>query len=241
MSEVRVAAVGDLHVGAERAVRWRERLAPVSDAADLLLLAGDLTQNGTRAQAHQLVDALREVTVPVIAVLGNHDLDAGEADEVRRILERASVCVLEGSALTVSIRGCAVGIAGTIGFGGGFAGARVADFGEAEMKAFAARSRLQSEGLESALQGLDADVRIALLHYSPAQNTLEGERRELFPLLGCEELGAAIDAAGADLALHGHAHFGCEEGTTSGGVAVRNVAEPVIRAAYRVFAFAKEA
>ena len=232
-----MAAAGDLHVEPERASAWRRALAPVSDEADLLLLAGDLTQNGTPDQAGALVEVLAEVSLPIVAVLGNHDLDAREEDELRRSLERAGVCVLEGSHVRLSIRGRGVGIAGTTGFGGGFASARAADFGELEMKSFAARTRRMSERLGAALEALDADVRIALLHYAPVADTLRGECRQLYPFLGSDELGRAIDAAGADLAVHGHAHYGCETGVTPGGVAVRNVAQPVLGAPYRVFAF----
>lgn len=240
MTTLRLAAAGDLHVGAGRVDALRTALAPVSHEADLLLLAGDLTQNGTRAEAHALVEALDDVSLPIVAVLGNHDLDAGEADDVRRILEQAHVCVLEGSHLAVQVRSCSVGIAGTTGFGGGFANGRAADFGEPEMKAFAARTRRMAEGLCAALDALDVDVRIALLHYAPVPETLAGERLELFPFLGSEVLGRAIDAAGADLALHGHAHYGSEEGVTPGGVVVRNVAQPVIAAPYRVFSFTED-
>ncbi len=235
-----MAATGDLHVDDERAGAWRDAFAGLADDADLLLLAGDLTQNGTGAQARFLAGALADVPLPIVAVLGNHDLDAGEEDDVRRILERAEVCVLEGSHVRLSIGGRSVGIAGTTGFGGGFANARASDFGEPEMKAFTARTRSMSERLCAALAALDSDVRIALLHYAPVPDTLMGERRELYPFLGCEELGHAIDAAGADLALHGHAHFGCEEGVTHGGVAVRNVAQPVLGAPYRVFEFPED-
>jgi Icc-related predicted phosphoesterase len=240
VSALRVAASGDLHVDGHRAGALREAFAPLDDQADLLLLAGDLTQNGTRGQARALVEALAELSLPIVAVLGNHDFDANEEDDVRRILERAEVRVLEGSNVRLSIAGCSVGIAGTTGFGGGFANARAADFGEPEMKAFAARTRGMAERLCAALAALDSDVNIALLHYAPVAETLMGERRELYPFLGCEELGRAIDAAGADLALHGHAHFGCESGVTPGGVAVRNVAQPVLGAPYRVFEFRED-
>lgn len=239
MSVLRVAAAGDLHVDATRADAWRRALAAVSDEADLLLLAGDLTQNGTVAEGRALVEALSEVSVPIVAVLGNHDLEAGEELEVRRLLERARVCVLESGHAVFSLRGLSVGVAGTTGFGGGFANARASDFGEREMKAFCARTRRMAQGLGAALDALDSDVRIALTHYAPIPDTLVGEPRELFPFLGCEELGRAIDTAGAHLAVHGHAHHGCEQGLTPGGVAVRNVAQPVIAAPYRLLALAE--
>ena len=235
--EIRVAAVGDLHVESS-AADWRRALEPVSDHADALLLAGDLTQHGVAAEADTLAEALAEVAVPVFAVLGNHDLDANQSARVRRALERAGTCVLEGDAATLDVRGHTLGIAGTVGFGAGFLGAEASDFGEPEMRRFVGRSRRLADSLEAALASLDAEVRIALTHYAPVPDTLQGERREIHPFLGSHYLGAAIDAIGADLALHGHAHLGTEEGKTPGGVVVRNVAEPVIRAPYRVFRFA---
>jgi hypothetical protein len=48
-------------------------------------------------------------------------------------------------------------------------------------------------------------------------------------------LAEAVDAVGADLVLHGHAHGGSEKGTTAGGVPVRNVAQPVIGHSYNLY------
>ena len=48
-------------------------------------------------------------------------------------------------------------------------------------------------------------------------------------------MGEAIDLAGADLIVHGHAHNGTEKGVTPGGIPVRNVALPVIKTAYAVY------
>jgi Icc-related predicted phosphoesterase len=80
-----------------------------------------------------------------------------------------------------------------------------------------------------------ADVRVALTHYAPVPETLQGERLEIYPFLGSGLLAEAIDKGRAHLALHGHAHRGSEKGTTPGGVPVRNVAQPVIAAPYRVY------
>jgi Icc-related predicted phosphoesterase len=126
-------------------------------------------------------------------------------------------------------------VAGGKGFGGGFAGKCGHAFGEREMKAFIHHTEEVAERLRTALLGLTADVRIALTHYSPSADTLRGEPPEIFPFLGSYLLAEAIDDSGADLAVHGHAHYGTESGTTSGGVRVRNVAQPVIQAAYRVY------
>ena len=135
----------------------------------------------------------------------------------------------------VDVDGVSVGIAGTKGFGGGFPGASGSEFGEPEMKAFMRHARASPAACSDALGVLATDVRIALLHYSPVEETLRGERLEIYPFLGCWLLAEAIDEAGADVAFHGHAHRGTERGVTAGGVRVRNVAQPVLGHPYRVY------
>ena len=235
---VRVAAVGDVHAGAdvESAARLRDGFATVDDHADLLLLAGDLTRCGDPAEVRVLASALSGVAAPVVAVLGNHDLHADCGSEVVATLEAAGATVLDGSATVLTVAGHRVGVAGGNGFGGGFAGACVSVFGEPETKAFARHGAQVADRLGASLAALDdVDLRLVLLHYSPVRDTLQGEPLEIYPFLGSYLLAEAIDATGADLVVHGHAHRGSERGTTPGGVRVRNVAQPVIRAAYRVF------
>ena len=233
---IRVAAVADVHFGTESHGVLRPKLEHIRERADLLLIGGDLTRCGGPAEAQVLADELRGLPVPVVAVLGNHDYEANREPEVRARLESAGVRVLEGEGVTLEINGLRVGIAGTKGFGGGFRGAHGSDFGEPEMKAFVGHTKQLAEGLGQALAGLDTDLRIALLHYSPVEETLVGERLEIYPFLGSYLLAEAIDRAGADLILHGHAHRGSEKGQTPGGIPVRNVAQPVIRHAYNVYA-----
>jgi Icc-related predicted phosphoesterase len=202
------------------------------------LLAGDLTKSGDPAEADVLADEISSIGIPVVAVLGNHDYHSDRQDDVRAILERAGVRVLEGENVVLEIEGQSLGVAGAKGFGGGFTGSSGTEFGEPEMKAFIRHSRELAERLERALVEVrDADVRIALTHYSPVRETLQGEPPEIFPFLGTYLLAEAVDDAGADLALHGHAHHGSEKGLTPGGVNVRNVAMPVLRQPYAVFSF----
>ena len=232
---IRIAAVGDLHYGVGSPEILRPSLHHLPERADLLVLAGDLTRCGGPEEAEILAEELRGLPIPVVAVLGNHDYHSGRETEVRRVLEGAAVRVLEGEATTIDVDGVRVGIAGTKGFGGGFRGAHGSDFGEPEMKAFVGHTRLLSERLERALTGLDVDLRIALLHYSPVEATLVGERLEIYPFLGSYLLAEAVDNAGADLVFHGHAHHGEEKGRTPAGIPVRNVAQPVIRHAYNIY------
>jgi len=233
---IRIAAVGDLHYGEGSQGILKPGLEHLPDRADLLLLAGDLTRRGNPEEVQILADELRGVPIPMIAVLGNHDYHAGREAEVRRVLEAAGVRVLEGEGTIVDVDGVRVAVAGTKGFGGGFRGAHGSDFGEPEMKAFVGHTKALSDRLEQALTGLDAaDLRIALLHYSPIEGTLEGERLEIYPFLGSYLMAEAVDNAGADLVLHGHAHHGTEKGRTPAGIPVRNVAQPLIRHAYNVY------
>ncbi|MEA3214877.1 MAG: hypothetical protein QOJ19_1033 [Acidimicrobiia bacterium] len=237
---IRIAACGDIHAGRDCAGRIAPWFADVDRLADVLLLAGDLTRTGDPAEAALLASELRAVTVPKIAVLGNHDYHDERPEVLVDILRHGGIDVLEGEPTSVEVGGLRLGVAGAKGFAGGFAGACAPAFGEPEMKAFVRHTQQMAVRLESALLELDADLRVALLHYAPVTDTLAGERLDLYPLLGSYLLGDAIDRAGADLVLHGHAHAGSELGRTPGGVPVRNVAQTVLRAPYRVYAMAAD-
>lgn len=234
---IRVAAVADLHIAEDSAAAWRAALEPVSEEADALLLGGDLTRIGTPEEAKALVFALETVTIPVVAVLGNHDYHAERTGELCSVLAAGGVRILEGSAVSLPVGSARLGVAGSKGFGGGFENACGSEFGEPAMKAFIRHTQALAARLGVALDSLRADIRIALLHYAPIPATLRGERLEIYPFLGSHLLGQAIDRAGADLVLHGHAHAGSERGETAGGIQVRNVAQPVIRSAYRLYCF----
>ena len=232
---IRIAAVGDLHFGADLRGTLRPHLESLPEQADVFLLAGDLTRVGDPDEAAVLADELRDPPIPVVAVLGNHDYHSDRQDEVGKVLEEAGVRVLEGDGAVIEANGLRLGVAGAKGFGGGFVGACGSDFGEPEMKAFVRHTKDVATTLEQALAALDTDVRVALLHYAPVEQTLQGERPEIYPFLGSYLLGEAIDRAGASLCLHGHAHRGIEKGVTPGGIPVRNVALPVIRRPYNVY------
>ena len=177
----------------------------------------------------------------MVAVLGIHDLHSDQADRVRGRLEDAGVVVLEGETHIVRLPGASLGVAGVRGFGGGFAGASATEFGEPEMKRFVRVTIDAASALRAGLDRLTTDVRVALLHYAPVRDTLHGEPPEIYPFLGSYLLAEAVDTAGCDLVLHGHAHRGTEWGITPGGVPVRNVAQPVIRRAFAVYTLDPEA
>lgn len=236
-----VAAVGDIHLGRDLAGHLRPALETVARKADLLLVAGDLTRHGTLDEAAVVADELGGLAIPVVCVLGNHDYHSNQQDAIRAKLESADIVVLEGETFETKVdRGegapqLTVGVAGVKGFGIGFAGRCASDFGEPEMKIFTRYAKKAAHALRGALEALHTDVRIALTHYAPVEDTLHGEPREIWPFLGSYLLAEAADEAGADLYLHGHAHAGTERGRTAGGVEVRNVAQPVLRRPYALY------
>ncbi|MFJ5831817.1 metallophosphoesterase [Streptomyces sp. NPDC093089] len=235
---VRIAAVGDVHLGADCRGLLRPSFETLPLCADVLLLAGDLTRHGTVPEAEVVAGEVRDLGVPVVAVLGNHDYHAECEADVTRVLVDAGITVLEGDSVILPVDGGKVGVAGVKGFCGGFAGRSAGEFGEREMKEFVRTTRRGAEGLHRALSGLsagDCGARIALTHFAPVPDTLAGEPVEIYPFLGSYLLAEAIDGAGADLAVHGHAHLGVEHGMTAGGVRVRNVAQPVIGRAFALY------
>ncbi len=232
---VRLAAIGDTHFGEDTRGSFRRLWAPLPDEADVFLLCGDLTNLGTPQQAAGFADEVRDLGLPTVAVLGNHDYHASEPRRVRRTLEAAGVTVLEGESVELRVNGSSVGIAGAKGFGGGFVGACGHAFGEPEMKEFINATEAAAARLEESLRALKTDHRVALLHYSPVKDTRAGERLEIYPFLGSFRLAEALDGAGADLVIHGHAHHGSEKGITAGGIPVRNVAMPLIRRPYAIY------
>ncbi len=236
---IRIAAAGDVHYGRSSAGRLAPYMSHLNENADVFLLAGDLTHFGTREEMEVLARDLSEANVPVICVFGNHDYHSNQTEDLREILQNAGVHVLEQTSCVLEIAGSRVGIVGIKGFGGGFAGACGTEFGEPEMKAFIGHTKRQADRLRQELLNLQADYKIALLHYSPCPETLAGEKKEIYPFLGSYLLAEAIDGGGADIAFHGHAHHGIEKGMTPGGVPVRNVAQPVIRHAYNIYTLNK--
>ena len=238
---MRIAACADVHFGLDSAGTLLPHLQHLPERADVLLIGGDLTRHGDPAEAAVLGEELRSAGVPVVVVLGNHDYHSDCEDEITKVLTDAGVVVLEGTSTVLQVGDQRLGIAGTKGFGGGFVGACGSDFGEPEQKAFIRHTKKLADRLERALTDLDADRKVALLHFSPVEETLRGERLEIYPWLGSYLLAEAVDRGGADLAIHGHAHAGSERGLTAGGVPVRNVAQHVIRSAYRLFCFGESA
>jgi Icc-related predicted phosphoesterase len=224
---VRIAAVGDLHYSRNATQGSLQPLfAQITESADVLVLAGDLTDYGLAEEARALA---REITsglkIPSVAVLGNHDCESGQHDEIRRILLDAGVVSLDGD--TTEIHG--IGFAGVKGFAGGFGRRALGPWGEEVIKKFVHEAVDEALKLESALARLRNDRLVAILHYSPIQETVEGEPREIFPFLGCSRLEEPLTRYPVSVVFHGHAHHGQPEGRTRTNIPVFNVSISLMR------------
>lgn len=227
-TELRIAAVGDIHCRQPIRDRVIAAFEDLEGEADLALIAGDLTSLGTVAEAQILAAAARRVSLPVFAVLGNHDWQGDEAEEIAAALRESGVTVLEREAVRLDIDGLEVGIVGCKGFVGGFAPRHLPDFGEPSLRAVYAETGADVEALDAGLHEVaTCPVRIVLLHYAPIAATLDGEPPEIFAFLGSDRLAAPILEHGPDLVLHGHAHAGSPEGRI-GDVPVHNVSLPLL-------------
>jgi Icc-related predicted phosphoesterase len=223
--KIRVAALGDLHYGKTSQGSLQSLLALVSQAADILLLCGDLTDYGHPEEAQLLAKELNAgLKIPIVTVLGNHDYESGHAKEVAQILEAVGINVLDGEACEV----LGIGFAGVKGFAGGFGQRVLAPWGEAAVKNFVQEALTEALKLESALSRLRTERKYAILHYAPIQATVEGEPHEIFPFLGCSRLEEPLNRYPLDGVFHGHAHHGQLRGKTKSGVPVYNVSLPLM-------------
>jgi Icc-related predicted phosphoesterase len=224
-----VAAIGDLHVSEESQNRYAEMFGRISDEADVLALCGDLTNFGKTSEAEILAEDLRHCTIPIVAVLGNHDFESDAQDEVVAILQEAGARMLGEQAMVIE----GVGFAGVKGFVGGFGRGELGSFGESAIKTFVDESREEARKLENALRSLRTERVVAVLHYSPIPETVAGEPLEIYPFLGSSRLAHAVDRFdNVKAVVHGHAHRGTYRGDTPGGVPVYNCAQYVVEAAF---------
>ncbi len=233
---MRIAATADLHFTPQNYDRIREQMNRVRDDADIMVLAGDLTNYGRPQEMESLLNALVRLRIPIVAVLGNHDYESGQQDELMRMMTTEGIKVLDGTGYERD----GVGFAGTKGFLGGFGRGILTAFGEPEVKAFVQAAVDEALKLERALSQLRSDKRVIVVHYAPIGDTIKGEPTEIYPYLGNSRLSEVADRHGANLILHGHAHHGSPDGKTTGGIPVHNVALHILQqqnppVPYRVF------
>jgi Icc-related predicted phosphoesterase len=223
---VRIAAISDIHYSKTSQGSLQPLFAQITESADVLVIAGDLTDYGLAEEARVLVkDLTASLKIPAVGVLGNHDFETGEEKEIMKILQDAGVRMLDGD--TCEVHG--IGFAGVRGFCGGFGRGALGAWGESVIKAFVHETINEALKLEAALARLETEHRIAVLHYAPIRETVEGEPLEIYPFLGSSRLEEPLSRYEVTAVFHGHAHKGALEGVTSKGIPVYNVSLPLLR------------
>ena len=211
---VRIAAVGDLHYGRAVPGSLQPWLSQMAASADIVALCGDLTDHGLPEEARLLAaDLTSQLKVPTVAVLDNHDYEAGQAAEIKKILEGAGLLVLDGE--HVELLG--VGFAGVKGFGGGFGVHALQAWGEELIKSFVQEAVTEALKLETAIARLRTEHRVALLHYAPIDETIRGEAPEIRAFLGSSRLEEPLARHPPTAIFHGPAHHGQPLGHTRVG------------------------
>lgn len=227
--KVRIAALADIHYGEGTHALKTELLVAAAAAADVLLICGDMTANGTPAQAELMAaDLAAHVKIPSLGVLGNHDYESSQEQAVRDVLEAAGMTILDGECAEV----LGIGFTGVCGFGGGFGKYMLNAWGEPLIKEFVNAAVTEALKLEKALARLTHNPRVVLLHYAPIAETVLGEPPEIYPFLGSSRLEGPLNRHEVTAAFHGHAHAGTPEGRTMTGIPVYNVAMPALAAAF---------
>jgi uncharacterized protein len=224
-----IAAGGDLHfAAATRAAALQAELRAAASAADLVLLAGDLTAAGRPEEAGWLAEACTDMGAPLVCVLGNHDRRWRAGAAVAEALRGAGAVVLDPGSHVVELGGMRIGVAGVTGAPGGFGWRPQWGLSAAAGRRWQRAAAAEARALDAALASLEGcSARIALLHYAPTVHTLAGERPHLWAALGSERLAGPIQRHRPDLVLHAHAHDGAARGFV-GDVPVLNVSTQVI-------------
>ena len=226
---LRIAAVADIHAKKNSQGAFQSLFSAATEAADVLLLCGDLTDYGTVEEAHVLAKEISSsLRIPAVAVLGNHDLESGQEVELTKILTDVGVTILDGGEYELH----GVGFAGVKGFAGGFGRRQLGAWGEKIIKDFVHETIEEALKLEKALGRLRTPQKIAVLHYSPIHATVENEPAEIIPFLGSSRLEDPIDRYRCTAVFHGHAHRGNLEGRTKNNAPVYNVAMPLLLSSY---------
>lgn len=224
--KLKIAALGDIHVKETSEGAYQDLFSELSEKADVLVLCGDLTDHGFSHEAEILAKELQILRIPAAGVLGNHDYESGQADQVKKILRDAKIVLLDDENFELGN----VGFAGVKGFGGGFEKYMLSPFGEDQTKAFAQEAVSEALKLETNLAKLKTEHKVVALHYSPIRATITGEPLEIYPFLGSSRLEETINRFGhVSAVFHGHSDFGTHEGKTAKGIPVYNVALPLMK------------
>ncbi len=225
--KLKIAAVGDLHVQETSTGIYHDFFAELSEQANVFVICGDLTDHGLPLEAEILAKELLACRIPVLGVLGNHDLEAGQADEIKKILHSAKMIFLDDNVFEMHN----VGFTGVKGFMGGFEKYMLGSLHwESASNNFVKEAIDEALRLEEGLARLKTPKKVVAMHYAPIRQTLKGEPLELYPFLGSSRMVEPIERFDTSVVFHGHADAGTHEGkTTAKGIPVYNVALPLMK------------
>jgi Icc-related predicted phosphoesterase len=221
--------MADIHCARDCQGTLESLFSEIAHRADVLLLAGDMTDYGLPEEAEVLARELSHASrIPRLGVMGNHDYESGHQTAVHDILQNAGIRMMDGDVFEMGD----VGIVGVKGFCGGFDRRMLEPWGEPVIKAFVQEALNESMKLEQGLARLGTKYRVVMMHYAPIVTTVTGEPPETFAFLGSSRLEEPLNRYKVDLVVHGHAHHGATEGRTREGVPVFNVAAALLRHQY---------
>ncbi len=211
MSEtIRVAATSDFHYTKHCQGRLKDLFIHATHNADVLCICGDLTDYGLPEEAAILCEDLKKhLSIPCVAVLGNHDFESGKVGEVVDVFDSAGVHMLDGDSFEFE----GVHIAGVCGFGGGFDSRMLNSWGEPLIKSFVQEAVDHSLRLEKALsRGGESRRKVAITHYAPIRGTVEGENSGDLPVPRLDATGGADQPAVGE----GGVSWACARGLAGG-------------------------
>ena len=211
---VRVAALGDLHYPRIPQEILQGLLTQATAQADVLLLCGDLTDYGQPDEAQRLAQAcVTYAKIPTLGVLGNHDYESRQHEEVWKILcDAGTSCSME-----TLVRSTVLALPVSKVLGVAYGQWALQPWGEATTKQFVREAVDEAVELESALAKLRTPQRIVVLHYLPIRDTVVGEPPEIFAFLGSSRLEEPLNRYAVTAVFHGHAHHGTPEGQNHRG------------------------
>lgn len=190
MERLRVAAIGDMHIGnSEGAGLSHLGLSQVVDSIgqsnpDVVLLCGDQTQTGSLRCTQVVADAfqvLADQKIPVLAVLGNHDYRLNNNAEKKAIYADGGIVVLDGKTyvLKKSVRESVLPV-GVIGITGGFDGSIAKE--TRRLVKEAKFPKIPGPNIQQEIDKLLAclsdptlpDSNLLMMHYAPSDVNLTG-------------------------------------------------------------------